>query len=118
MLDFAGAHDVVLQNGWLSELPSSFQHAVLDRCRLQHFDRGQQIYSVGDPPGGMYGLVNGGVSISVAPCEQGPYVAHFAKPGSWFGEAAAFTGEPRRVGLATTRSSVVLKLPLHAIHEI
>jgi CRP-like cAMP-binding protein len=118
MLDFAGVHDVVLRNGWLSEMPSSFQHAVLDRCRLQHFTRGQQIYSVGDPPGGMYGLVSGGVAISVAPCEQGPYVAHFAMPGSWFGESAAITGGPRRVGLAATRSTVALQLPLHAIHDI
>jgi CRP/FNR family transcriptional regulator, cyclic AMP receptor protein len=118
MLDFAGAHEIVLQKGWLSELPSSFQHSVLDRCRLQHFSPGQPIYSVGDPPGGMYGLLSGGIGISVAPHERGPYVAHFVKPGSWFGEAAAITGEPRRVGLAATRDTVVLQLPLHAIHEI
>jgi CRP/FNR family transcriptional regulator, cyclic AMP receptor protein len=99
-------------------MPQSFQNSVIDRCRLQHFKRGEIVYSVGDPPGGMYGVVSGGVGISVAPREQGPYVAHFATPGSWFGEAAAITGEPRRVGLTTTRDTDLLQLPLHAIHEI
>jgi CRP/FNR family transcriptional regulator, cyclic AMP receptor protein len=118
MLEFPGAHEVVLQNGWLSETPPSFQNNVLDRCRLQHFSAGQSIYSLGDPPGGMYGLVSGGLGISVAPHERGPYVAHFAKPGAWFGEGAAITGKPRRVGLAATRDTFVLQLPLHAIYEI
>ena len=39
-------------------------------------------------------------AISIAPGERGPYVAHFAQPGTWFGEAAAFTEQPRRIGLA------------------
>jgi len=118
MGNYLGGHEVVLQKGWLSQLPPSFQRDVLDRCRVKNFKRGEHIYSVGDPAGGMFGLVAGGVGISVAPREQGPYVAHFARPGSWFGEAAAITGEPRRVGLAATRNSRLLHLPLHAIHEI
>jgi CRP-like cAMP-binding protein len=54
----------------------------------------------------------------VAPEEQGPYVAHFAMPGTWFGEAGAFTRQPRRVGLTASRDSELLHLPLHAIDEI
>ena len=66
----------------------------------------------------MYGLVAGKLAISIAPGERGPYVGHFAQPGTWFGEAAAFTEQPRRIGLATTRETEVLHLPLHAIREI
>ena len=47
----------------------------------------------------MYGLVRGNLALSIAPGERGPYVAHFAQPGTWFGEAAAFTEQPRRIGL-------------------
>ena len=66
----------------------------------------------------MYGLVDGNLALSIAPGERGPYVAHFAQPGTWFGEAAAFTEQPRRIGLAVTRDTEALHLPLPAIREI
>ena len=91
---------------------------MLDRCKLEALRAGATIYSVGDPPGGMYGLVRGNFALSIAPGERGPYVAHFARPGTWFGEAAAFTEQPRRIGLAVTRDSELLHLPLPAIREI
>lgn len=112
------AHAIVSREGWLSFTPPPFRQTVLDRCTLQALKAGATIYSVGDPPGGMYGLVRGNLALSIAPGERGPYVAHFARPGAWFGEAAAFTEQPRRIGLAVTRDSKLLHLSLAAIHEI
>ena len=94
------AHAIVSREGWLSFAPPPFRKTVLDRCKLEAFKAGGTIYAVGDPPGGMYGLVRGSFALSIAPGERGPYVAHFARPGTWFGEAAAFTEQPRRIGLA------------------
>ena len=110
--------EIVSRQGWLSYAPPPFRQAVLDRCKLQRLAAGATIYSVGDPPGGMYGLVTGSFAISIAPGERGPYVAHFGRAGTWFGEGAAFTEQPRRIGLAVTRDSEVLHLPLPAIREI
>jgi CRP/FNR family cyclic AMP-dependent transcriptional regulator len=118
MCEIVTAHKIVQRRGWLSFTPRSFQRDLLDRCRLQRFKSGETIYHVGDPPGGMFGLVAGGLSVSIAPGEHGPYFAHFAQPGTWFGEAAAITGQPRRVGLSVTRDTVLLHLPLQEIHEI
>ena len=112
------AHAIVSSEGWLSFTPPLFRQTVLEHCRLEAFKSGARIYSVGDPPGGMYGLVHGSFALSIAPGERGPYVAHFARPGTWFGEAAAFTEQPRRIGLAATRDSKLLHLPLPAIREI
>src|SRR5271166_3477474 len=112
------AHDIVSRHGWLSFTPLPFRKTVLDHCKFQEAKAGATIYSVGDPPGGMFGLVRGIFALSVAPGERGPYVAHFARPGTWFGEAAAFTEQPRRIGLAVTRESKLLHLPLPAIREI
>ena len=111
-------HDIVLRHGWLSQTPSDFQAKVLGRCRLQSFAAGEPVYRIGDPPGGMFGMISGGIAISVSPSLDGPYVAHFAMPGLWLGEAAAITGQPRRVELVATRETSLLQLPLHAIHEI
>ncbi len=112
------AHAVVARQGWLSYVPAPFRQTVLERCQLQEFRAGVTIYSVGDPPGGMFGLVAGKLTISVAPGERGPYIAHFAQPGTWFGEGPAFTEQPRRVGLAATRDAELLHLPLHSVREI
>jgi CRP/FNR family transcriptional regulator, cyclic AMP receptor protein len=77
-LDKHAALEVVVREGWLSQTPASFQRAVLDRCLLERFETGTPIYSIGDEPGGMYGIVSGSLAISVAPREMGPYTAHFA----------------------------------------
>ncbi len=112
------AHTLVCRQGWLSFAPPPFRQTVLNRCKLLEFGAGTTIYSVGDPSGGMYGLVRGALAISIAPGERGPYIGHFAQSGTWFGEAAAFTEQPRRIGLAATRDATVLHLPLPAIREI
>jgi CRP/FNR family transcriptional regulator, cyclic AMP receptor protein len=118
MIDLVQAHETVLRQGWLSTTPEQFRKVVLVRCQLHEFEAGAAVYSVGDPPGGMFGLIAGRLAISIAPGERGPYLAHFARPGAWFGEAAAFTEQPRRIGLAATRDTKVLHLPLPSIREI
>ena len=117
-MDQLVARDDVLNQGWLGYTPMSFRRAVFDRCLREQFKAGTQVYSIGDEPGGMFGIVSGGLAVSIAPGEQGPYIAHFAMPGTWFGEAAAITRQPRRVGLTATRDSELLHLPLRAIDEI
>ena len=118
MLTRHAACDIVLKHGWLRHTPIPFRSTVLDRCLLEEFSAGTPVYAIDDDPGGMYGLVEGGLGISMAPRERGPYTAHFAMPGTWFGEIATFTRHPRRVGLTTTRPTTMLHLPLHAIDEI
>jgi CRP/FNR family cyclic AMP-dependent transcriptional regulator len=118
MLEFSAARKIVSEHGWLSQVPRQFREKVLDRCLIEDFETGAVIYSVGDPPGGMYGLVSGRYGVSIAPGERGPYLVHFATPGTWFGELPAFTGLPRRLGLVAATDSTVFHLPLRAIREI
>jgi CRP/FNR family transcriptional regulator, cyclic AMP receptor protein len=118
MSSIGKAHEIIAKQGWLSLTPASFRQLVLDRSHLQVLKAGSTIYSVGDPPGGMFGLVSGGLAISIAPGERGPYLAHFAPPGTWIGVAPAFTEQPRQAGLAVTRDTELLHLPLHSIREI
>ena len=48
---------------------------------LRRYQPGETIFSVGDPPGGIFGLTSGALEISIAPEKQGPYLVHFAGPG-------------------------------------
>ena len=112
------ARQFVLRHGWLSKMPPKFQYDVIVHCLWKKVKVGAFVYQVGDPPGGMYGLVSGSLAIEVAPTDQGPYFASIATPGTWFGERAALTGKPRMVGLRATRPTNLLYLPLHAINAI
>jgi CRP-like cAMP-binding protein len=118
MLSRETASEIVSSKGWLRHTTPSFRSAVLERCLLEHFGARTPIYAIGDEPGGLYGLVEGGLGISIAPRELGPYTAHFAMPGTWFGEVAVFTRQPRKVGLTATRQTTMLHLPLHRVDEI
>jgi CRP-like cAMP-binding protein len=112
------AEKIIQTRGWLSQLPVEFQTAVLNRSFLKVYQPKEPVYHLGDEPGGIYGLISGGIAISVAPGRHGPYFAHFALPGFWFGEASVITGRPRRVGVVARRRTTLLHLPLPAIQEL
>ncbi|WP_375306030.1 Crp/Fnr family transcriptional regulator [Bradyrhizobium sp. A11] len=118
MLSKETSSEIVSRKGWLRNTPPSFRSAVLKRCLVKHFGAGAPIYAIGDEPGGLYGLVEGGLGVSIAPGEVGPYTAHFAMPGAWFGEGSVFTRQPRKVGLTATRPTTLLHLPVHGVDEI
>lgn len=98
--------------GWLSQMPEPFRQNFLARCRLQKVAAGERVYGLDDPPGGIYGIASGSVSMALAPQERGPYFGHLMGPGSWFGLAAAMHKHSRVVGVTATRASTLLLLPM------
>ena len=112
------ANDVMGRLGWLSQTPKEFRKTVLHRCRLLNFQKGEPIYQLNDPPGGLYGLVSGAVRVSLAPQERGPYIAHIMHPGNWYGLAAAVGRQPRTIALTAARQSQLLLLPMTELEKI
>lgn len=104
--------------GDLTVMPERLRAAVLERCSLRRFSAGESLYTLGDPPGGPYGLVAGGVALFMGQAERGPYFAHFGRPGVWFGEGSALTDQPRQVGAVATQHTTALYLPLPAIRTL
>jgi CRP/FNR family transcriptional regulator, cyclic AMP receptor protein len=118
MPETAAAHRTVSRLGWLSSEPERFRQLVLERTVFQKVGAEQVIYAAGDSPGGVFGLVSGGLRILVAPDETAAFSIHLFVPGSWTGEAAAITGRLRLVTVATTRDTQLLHLPLAAVNAI
>lgn len=118
MIRLREARQLASHQGWLAEAPPAFRHAVLDRCSLKEFGAGETIYMAGDEPGGMYGLITGGLLVTITTGERGPNLAHYFRPVTWFGEGPGITGGPRLAGFAASRRSELLYLPLHAIDDI
>jgi CRP-like cAMP-binding protein len=103
---------LLYDTGWLAETPESFRQAVLDRCVVKKFGRGEAIYHPSDPPGGLYGFVAGGIGVEVMPEDRESYLGLFVLPGFWIGEVSVLTRKSRAVGLRATRDSVLAHLPL------
>lgn len=102
--------DVLLCRGWLAEQPEDLRSAVCRRLRVQRFEAGARIYAAGDPPGGLYGVVEGSVSIDVAErAERVP--VHVVGPSAWIGEAGALPRGPRLVGARAMTPAVLAHLP-------
>jgi CRP-like cAMP-binding protein len=112
------ARDVLLSHGWLSRQPEWFQHEVLKRSVPVRFAAGEVIYRVGDPLGGIYGIVSGAVVASTAPASAVPQILHVMTPGGWTGEGPYLSREPRRLELRAALDTCAVYLPLEAMDQI
>ena len=114
----ASAEQLMSERGWLPLVPEAFRAEVLRRSALLHFAPGQPVFHLGDPPGGIYGLVAGTVSVSLAPAGSTPRLILLGVPGHWTGEACFLTRKPRRGELRAVVETTMLHLPLDAMDQM
>jgi CRP-like cAMP-binding protein len=109
---------ILTARGWLSRQPEPFQAEVLRRGLPSTYRRGESIYRLGDPPGGIHGLVAGSFAVLTAPSGAAPRMPHLSAPGHWTGEGSYLTGEPRRIELRAVTECAVLILPLDQMQRM
>ncbi|WP_377844133.1 Crp/Fnr family transcriptional regulator [Bosea sp. UC22_33] len=114
----AYAEHVMSERGWLPLVPETFRTEVLRRSQLLHFAPGEPVFHLGDPPGGVYGLVAGTVSASLAPADATPRLILLGVPGHWTGEGCFLTRKPRRGELRAVIETTMLHLPLDAMDQM
>lgn len=112
------ARDILSSIGWLSRQPANFQAEVFKRATAVKFAAGEVIYRLGDPLGGIYGIVSGAVIATVAPPRETPHLLHVLMPGGWVGEGPFLSREPRRVGLQAAIDSSALYLSLDQMDQM
>ena len=100
------------RHGWLSFTSPEFQAAVLARTELRDFAKGEPVYRAGDPPGGLWALVEGAVEIESGSAGASPHLMHLGVPGFWFGEPPLIFGVNRLVSVSAGRPSTLVTLPL------
>ncbi len=114
----ATAEQIMSEAGWLAHQPEAFRAEVLRRSTLMHFAPGDAIIHLGDPPGGIYGLVSGTVSLSLAPAGSTPRLILLGVPGYWTGEVCFLTRKPRRGDMRAVVATTMLHLPLDALDQM
>jgi CRP-like cAMP-binding protein len=112
------ASEIVSRSGWLAHRPARFREQVLAHTRLVTFAKGTAIYRIGDPPNGVYGLVEGLLRIEVVIGGLGEQVAFVARPGFWIGVAAIMHRHERKVTVIAASDSWLLSLPPAAFETL
>jgi CRP/FNR family transcriptional regulator, cyclic AMP receptor protein len=107
-----------LRRGWLSRTESEFQQAFLQICRLRRFKAREMLYTAGDEPGGIFGIVHGSVAVSIPLVTSEMHFVHLFQPGTWFGEGSIVTGDPRRVSAVARTDVTVAYAPIGSLQTL
>ncbi len=118
MIKRAQAEAVLLEGGWLSHQPPDFQKEILRRSILIHFPPGEVIYHFGDDLGGIFGLVEGTLTVNTAPPDHVPQLIHIGAPGAWTGEGCFLTRKPRVLELRALVDTWMMHLPLDQMDQM
>jgi CRP-like cAMP-binding protein len=98
--------------GWSSRLPPDLQAELLARARLRIVAEGTRLYAIGDPPGGLVGLVAGCLAGEAAQSDAAPRKSLLLHPGAWIGEGPVAGLDARLTGVWATRKSATLHVEI------
>jgi CRP/FNR family transcriptional regulator, cyclic AMP receptor protein len=94
---------LLIRGAWFAELPVMLRRELLGYARLKRFKRGAAIYNQGDPPRGLWAVLEGSVCIGKTGGSGNKVIYHVGGPGMWYGMLGALTGIP--MGLTVTAAT-------------
>ncbi|WP_283182470.1 Crp/Fnr family transcriptional regulator [Pseudomonas svalbardensis] len=101
----------LMSGQWFSHLPVSLQDSLLSAARVRRLSPGQRLFKRGDPPCGLYAVLEGSVRIG-AVSEQGKEaLLSLVESPHWFGEICLFDGQPRTHDAYGADQCVLLHIP-------
>lgn len=109
-MSLQSARSDLLHRGWLGHTPAWFRDAVMARVGRLQLTKGMPIYHAGDDSAGLFGIAKGSVRVAVFTATGEPEIGDLLPAGSWVGDAAFVTRQPRRIGVSTAESSEILTL--------
>jgi CRP-like cAMP-binding protein len=114
------AKDLLRRTGWLAGEPAWLVDALLGCARITSWKADELIYLVGDEPGGIYGLAQGGIGVLLPSGGSEMVLAHVLRPGAWFGLGPILAKSRRTLTFRTVepcRTAQVSLADLNAIGQ-
>jgi len=99
---------LLIRGTWFAELPVLLRRELLGYARLKRFKRGAAIYNQGDPPRGLWAVLEGSVCIGKTGGSGNKVIYHVGGPGMWFGMLGALTGIPLGLTVTAVTDSTML----------
>ncbi|MFB3306050.1 Crp/Fnr family transcriptional regulator [Pseudomonas sp. AMR01] len=103
---------------WFSHLPGPFQHSLLAHARPRQLTAGQYLFKRGDPPCGLYAVLDGTLRISAVNEHGKEAVLSLVELPYWFGEICLFDGLPRTHDACAVGPCTLLQVPQQALLNI
>ncbi|AZD32994.1 Transcriptional regulator, Crp/Fnr family [Pseudomonas chlororaphis subsp. aurantiaca] len=108
----------LMSGQWFSRLPAQLQNSLLANARLRSLAPGQRLFQRGDPPCGLYAVLEGTVRVG-AVSEQGKEaLLSLVEAPHWFGEICLFDGQPRTHDAYAVGPCSLLNVPQAALLEL
>jgi CRP/FNR family cyclic AMP-dependent transcriptional regulator len=112
------AKDILRKTGWLAGEPDWLREALLSCARISAWKADELIYMVGDEPGGIYGIAEGGVGVLVPSGGNEMVLCHVLRPGMWFGLGPILAKGRRFLTFKTVEPSRTVHVTLADLNAI
>ena len=117
-MDTGKWHAQLVRGQWFKHLPPDLQRSLLGAARLRLLTAGQFLFKRGDPPCGLYAVLEGAVRISAVSAQGKEAVLSLVETPHWFGEICLFDNLPRTNDALATGACTLLQVPQAAILKI
>ena len=114
-MDTGTWHAQLARGQWFSHLPPDLQRSLLAAARLRVLTAGQYLFKRGDPPCGVYAVLEGTVRISAVSAQGKEAVLSLVETPYWFGEICLFDNLPRTHDALATGACRLLQVPQAAM---
>ncbi len=111
-------HARLASGHWFSHLPVDLQRSLLAAARLRTLAAGQCLFKRGDPPCGLYAVLEGAVRISAVNAQGKEAVLSLVETPYWFGEICLFDSLPRTHDALAMGPCTLLQVPQAAMLTI
>jgi CRP-like cAMP-binding protein len=101
----------LMRGQWFSHLPVSLQDSLLTAARVRHLSAGQRLFQRGDPPCGLYAVLEGAVRVGAVNEQGKEALLSLVEPPHWFGEICLFDGQPRTHDAFAVGPCTLLHIP-------
>ncbi|UII71764.1 Crp/Fnr family transcriptional regulator [Pseudomonas sp. HN11] len=110
--------DRLVTGHWFSHLPAPFQHSLLASARVRQLAAGQYLFKRGDPPCGLYAVIDGTLRVSAVNEQGKEAILSLVELPHWFGEICLFDGLPRTHDACAVGPCTLLQVPQQALLNI
>jgi len=109
----------VLETGmWYRALPAQLRDWLLQNAIARPLRTDERLFSRGDPPCGLYAVVQGAVRVTGVSAEGKEALLTLMEPPHWFGEISLFDGLPRTHDAVADIPTLVLQVPQATLHRL
>ncbi len=105
-------HAILTSCGWLAEIDPALAAAIIQSGRMFTLSKGELLYTPEDNPGGMFGVVAGGMLMSTNGRDGLPVPGHIARRCHWFGYGSVLEKQRRSMIISANEPTMLLHVPL------